>query len=260
MVAIRSPKLSGMATLATASNSTDQVIPKITGGNRKSGGSFHRATYGQRAEAASRSRGRRTSSPRLGYAGLLALRDVGKSLTDDRCLTGCRRRINPVGDGGEILEIAVYCDRAWLCPVCGYHAARDQSRELATTLMAWTSQGGSVAFLTLTQSHSAEDELSNLWDQLGHGWAALVRGSGWRTDQEIFGVRGYARVTEVVHHPQSGWNVHLHVPLLLVEAPNDQQLYELEDRLIVRFIRGIRGCWRSSIVRWSGPWSNAAGV
>lgn len=193
------------------------------------------------AAAASQSRSRTLPTGRsLGYAGLLALRDVGKSLTDDRCLTGCGRRINPVGDAGEIPEITVYCDRAWLCPVCGYHAARDQSRELATALMAWTSQGGSVAFLTLTQSHSVGDQLSNLWDRLGHGWAALVRGSGWRTDQEIFGLRGYARVTEVVHHSQSGWNVHLHVPLLLVEAPDDQQLYELEHRLVARFIRGIK--------------------
>lgn len=50
MVAIQSPKLSGMAALATASHRTDQVIPKITGGSRRSGGSFHRATYRQRAE------------------------------------------------------------------------------------------------------------------------------------------------------------------------------------------------------------------
>jgi hypothetical protein len=97
-----------------------------------------------------------------------------------------------------------------------------------------------VAFLTLTQSHSVEDELSDLWDRLGHGWAALVRGSGWRKDQEIFGVRGYVRVTEVVHHFRSGWNVHLHVPLLLVETTDDQQLDGLKDRLTARFIRGLR--------------------
>lgn len=170
------------------------------------------------------------------------MRDFGKSLTDDRCLTGCGRKIKrgEVGDAGEILEVTVYCDRAWLCPVCGYLAARDQSRGLATTLITWTSGGGSVAFLTLTQSHSAEDELCDLWDQLGYAWLALVRGSGWRTDQETFGVQAYARVTEVVHHSESGWNVHLHVPLLLMEAPNDQQLHELRDRLTARFIRGIR--------------------
>jgi hypothetical protein len=53
-------------------------------------------------------------------------------------------------------------------------------------------------------------------------------------------VRGYVRVTEVVHHLESGWNVHYHVVLLL-DAPLDhQQLYELKDRLTARFIRGVK--------------------
>ena len=50
---------------------------------------------------------------------------------------------------------------------------------------------------------------------------------------------GYARVTEVVHHPESGWNVHFHVPLLLDDELDDQQLYELQDRVTARFTRGI---------------------
>ena len=41
--------------------------------------------------------------------------------------------------------------------------------------------------------------MGNLWDRLGGGWAALVRGSGWRADREMFGLRGYVRVTEIVH-------------------------------------------------------------
>ena len=152
-----------------------------------------------------------------------------------------RRRIRrgDVGDADEILETTVYCDRAWLCPVCGYYAYRDQSRKLAQTLMAWTSQGGSLAVLTLTQRHSPDDELEILWKRLEGGWGALVRGRGWRADQESFGVLGYVRVTEVVHHPESGWNVHFHVPLLLDDELDDQQLYELQDRVTARFTRGI---------------------
>jgi len=195
------------------------------------------------AVAASRSRGRRTSSPSrsLGYSQLLTLREFGKTQTDDRCLRGCGRRIRrgDVGDADEILETTVYCHRAWLCPVCGYRARRRQSRGLAQTLMAWTSQGGSLAVLTLTQRHSPDDELDNLWDRLEDGWDAMVRGSGWRADRKSFGVRGYARITEVVHHPESGWNVHFHVPLLLDDELDDQQLYELQDRVTARFTRGI---------------------
>jgi Replication protein len=206
------------------------------------------------AVAASRSRGWRTSSPShsLWYRELLALREFGKSLTDDRYRRGCGRRIRRgnVGDADEILETTFHCDHTWLCPVCGYRTARDQSRELAETLMAWTSQGGSVALLTLTQTHCTEDECDDLWNRLGRGWGALVRGSGWRADQETFGLRGYIRITEVVHRPESGWNVHFHVPLLLDEAPDAQHSDELKDRLSARFIRGIRAA--GGLASWDG--------
>jgi hypothetical protein len=172
---------------------------------------------------------------------LLDLREFGKSLSDNRSLRGCGRRIrcSGVGNADEILDTTVYCDRAWLCPVCGWRASRDQVRKLAQTLISWTSQGGAVALLTLTQGHTTEDEAGHLWDRLESGWAAMVRGSGWRDDRESFGLRGYVRVTEVVHHPHRGWNVHFHVPLLLHAAIGDQRLYELKDRLAARFTRQI---------------------
>jgi hypothetical protein len=178
----------------------------------------------------------------LRYAELLTLRDFGKSLTTDRSLAGCGRRFRrgDVGDANEILETTVFCQRAWLCPVCAFWAARDQSRQLDDMSAAWNSQGGSVALLTLTQSHSAADELHALWDRQEGGWDAVVRGSGWRADRQMFGLRGYIRVTEIVHHPRSGWNVHFHVLLLLDEPLDDHQLCELKDRTSARFIRKIK--------------------
>lgn len=196
------------------------------------------------AATAPLSRGPQRWSPgrRRQYTELLRLREFEKSLTDDRYLRACGGRIKrgDVCDADEILETTLYCDRAWLCPVCGCHAARHQFRQLDKTVMAWTSQGGSVALLTLTQGHSTDDDLDALWNRLGCGWGALVRGSGWRADQQTFGLRGYIRVTEVVHHPDTGWNAHLHVPLLVDAALDGPQLCELKDRLTARFLRGIR--------------------
>ncbi|OMC14936.1 protein rep [Mycobacterium sp. SP-6446] len=178
----------------------------------------------------------------LRHAELLTLREFGKSLTDDRRLRGCGRKIRRgvVGDADEILETTCYCHRAWLCPVCGDRVAREQYRRVTKTLTAWTAQGGSVAFLTLTQSHSAEDELDILWDRLEDGWDTMLRGSGWRADQKSFGLRGYVRLTEVVQHPDNGWNVHFHVNLLFDEELDHQRLCQLKDRLTARFVRGIR--------------------
>ena len=185
----------------------------------------------------------RTSSKRsLRCKELRALREFGKTLTDDRRLKSCGSKIRQggFGEAEEVLETTVSCGRAWLCPTCAYHAARHQFRRLADMLMAWTSGGGAVALLTLTQSHCIEDELGTLWDRLGGGWAAMVRGSGWRADQGSFRLRGYVRVTEVVHHPHSGWNVHFHVFLLLDQPLDHQQLHQLKDRLTARFSRGIK--------------------
>src|SRR6478672_2276775 len=78
-----------------------------------------------------------------GSEDLRELRRFAASITDDRALKGCGRKV-PRGDVGyadEVLTFTRHCERAWLCPVCGYYAARDQSRELAKTLIAWTSKG-----------------------------------------------------------------------------------------------------------------------
>lgn len=173
---------------------------------------------------------------------LWPLREFEKSLTDDRRLGGCGRKVQlgGVGKADELLEMTFYCHRAWLCPVCGDRAARADRRRLAKTLTDWTRRGGAVAFLTLTQSHSVEDELGLLWDRLEDGWDAMVRGSGWRADRTSFGLRGYVRCTEIVHHPDNGWNVHFHANLLLNEKPDHQGLSQLKDRLTTRFMTGIR--------------------
>lgn len=171
----------------------------------------------------------------------VALREFGKQLSDDARLKGCGRRVRRggVGTAGEILDTILYCHRAWLCPSCGDHAARLLTAELGDILESWTGQRGSVLFLTLTQKHDARDELSMLWHRVEEGYKAVLRGSGWRADQRRFRLRGVFRVTEVVHHHQHGWNVHIHALLLLDHAIDDDRLAELKMRLEGRFVRAI---------------------
>jgi hypothetical protein len=96
-----------------------------------------------------------------------------------------------------------------------------------------------VAFLTLTQSHGTGDRLAALWDRLEDGWAALVRGSGWTADKKANGIRGYVCVTEVVHNPATGWNVHFHVILLLDRELDQLAMDGLKASLATRFARGV---------------------
>src|ERR1700758_3181820 len=144
-------------------------------------------------------------------------REFGSRLSDHREQKGCGCEIRKgrVGTATEILEVTKSCRRKWLCPTCGYTASWTQAAQLKQRLGGWTAQGHAAAFLTLTQSHGTGDRLAALWDRLEDGWAALVRGSGWTADKKANGICGYVCVTEVVHNPATGWNVHLHVILLL---------------------------------------------
>lgn len=172
---------------------------------------------------------------------LLELRRFGWSLSDDTYLRGCGRRIRrgAVVAAHEILDTTAYCHRKWLCPTCGYVAARRSSRTLEGMLIRWSREGGSVGFLTLTQRHDAHDALPDLWDRIENGWGAAVRGSGWRADRRVYGICGYARITEVIHHPVTGWNVHLHVLLFFDRALSDNTLGPLKDSIVARFLHGI---------------------
>ena len=166
----------------------------------------------------------RSPSPDRGYGHDIAaarrreeLRNFGSWLSDHRELRGCGRKIRKgaVGSATEVLEVTTSCRRKWLCPTCGYTASRKEAAKLKRRLLGFTAQGGAVALLTLTQSHCHNDDLTALWDRMEDGWDALKRGSGWTADKQAHGVRGYVRITEVVHNPATGWNVHLHVILLL---------------------------------------------
>ena len=96
-----------------------------------------------------------------------------------------------------------------------------------------------MALLTLTQSHCLDDALAMLWSRLEAGWAALVRGSGWTADRRDYGVRGYVRITEIVHTAAAGWNVHFHVILLLDHELDTLHLHRLRASLAARFAHGV---------------------
>jgi Replication protein len=163
---------------------------------------------------------------------------------------GCKIRKGRPGSSIEVLEVRKSCRRKWLCPTCGYTASRRETAKLMRRLLGWTAHGGAVALLTLTQSHGPEDGLTPLWSHLEAGWAALVRGSGWTADKRACGVRGYVRITELVHNAVSGWNVHFHVLLLLDQELDPLHMDRLRDSLAARFAHGVeRGGGHAAVDR-----------
>ena len=119
------------------------------------------------------------------------------------------------------------------------HRVAEGGSQAEAPTLGWTAQGGAVALLTLTQSHCPDDGLAMLWSRLEAGWAALVRGSGWTADKRAYGVRGYVRITELVHNAAAGWNVHFHVILLLDQELDQPRMHRLRASLAARFARGV---------------------
>lgn len=169
------------------------------------------------------------------------LREFGASISDDTRLGGCGRKIRlpDASSTNGFREQTVWCRRNWLCPTCGYVAACAGSAKLGQQLVGWTSQDHDVALLTLTQTHDVGARLAVLWDRLEDGWTGVVRGPAWRRDRDIYGARGYVRIVEVVHHPTTGWNAHLHALLLLDTKLAEPNLDDLKASLAGRFTRRI---------------------
>jgi hypothetical protein len=168
------------------------------------------------------------------------LRTFAAYLTDHHEQRGCGRviRKGPEGSSGEVLDVTTSCKRKWHCPVCAYRASKVEARTMERRLLQWTSKGGQVAFLTLTQAHKRHEPLDVLWSRLEAGWRSLMTCRAWERDKACYGIRGFQRVTEIVYS-DNGWHPHYHVILLLDRAPDNSELERMRTALATRFIRGV---------------------
>ncbi|WP_165607327.1 protein rep [Mycolicibacter sinensis] len=117
------------------------------------------------------------------------------------------------GSSREVLATVRTCKRKWHCLMCACAAAHNEADDLSRKIHRWSSLGGDIAFLTLTQVHNLDDPLDQLWLRLQSGWNKVTSGKQWNKIKASFGIRGYVRTTEIVHSLNRGWNVHYHVVL-----------------------------------------------
>ncbi|MCV7366650.1 protein rep [Mycolicibacterium duvalii] len=127
------------------------------------------------------------------------------------------------------------CHFCWICPVCGVREAEKQADKLAGRLEGWVRRGGRAGFLTLTQRHSYYDDLLQLWNWLEFASGRALRASSVRDA----GVCALFRSAEIVHHPDSGWNVHTHSILFLGHAMSASELAQLKSVIADRFVQAI---------------------
>lgn len=164
-------------------------------------------------------------------------------LSGDRNQQSCGQPISkgPRGSSREVLTGIRTCKRKWHCLTCACIAAHREAEDLSNKMRRWSSLGGDIAFLTLTQSHQLGDPLDQLWLQLQSGWNAIVLGKQWDRSRSAFGLRGYVRITEVIYRTNRGWNVHYHVVLFgESQAWDGFRLELMRDTFAERFRKGVR--------------------
>ena len=162
----------------------------------------------------------------------------GKLLPQERVCKCLKMRITKEKDVGirynETRSTAHYdnlqrCGSIWICPVCAAQISEGRRQELKAGISKWTTEGGSVYLLTLTNSHHHGDNL----DQLLTGQQKAIKYLwGDRKTKERFAALGKVGhiITTEVTHGKNGWHPHYHILLFFKNAVDIKAL-----RLFIAF-------------------------
>lgn len=128
------------------------------------------------------------------------------------------------------------CGSVWHCPVCAAKISERRRAELEACTALHKASGGGLALLTLTNSHSRADRLSDLLEAQA---VALKRFWTDRASLRLFkrlGVVGLVRAVEVTHGNANGWHPHYHILLFLDSPRSAGQLKAIRFDLAQRWI------------------------
>ena len=103
------------------------------------------------------------------------------------------------------------CGDIWVCPVCAKKVFFERGREVRKAKDLHEERGKAVSMLTLTISHSVDDDLSMLLKGLSNARKRLFGDRNMREVFDFYKVIGHITNTEVTHGWQNGWHPHHHI-------------------------------------------------
>ena len=128
------------------------------------------------------------------------------------------------------------CGSVWHCPVCAAKISERRRAELEAVTALHKAAGGGLALLTLTNSHSRADRLSDLLKAQEHALRRFWKDRASRVLFDSLGVVGLVRAVEVTHGKANGWHPHYHILLFLKAPHSDAQLKAMREKLAQRWI------------------------
>lgn len=129
------------------------------------------------------------------------------------------------------------CGSVWACPVCAAKVSERRRLDLLDLMEQHKARGGDVLLLTLTNPHTASNDLTILLKAQAKAMSALNGNRSAKALWEDIGCVGTVRALEVTHGHANGWHPHFHI---LIFVPKGLDLLRLRRRFYVEWAKACR--------------------
>lgn len=126
------------------------------------------------------------------------------------------------------------CGSVWQCPVCAAKISEKRRHELKTAFDIHKHNGGHIAMLTLTFSHTRFDKLTDLLQKFGQATQKFMSGKAFNNIRNEMQLIGRIRVMEITYSDNNGFHPHAHIALFYQNEVNLNEIqfkmYDLWDK------------------------------
>lgn len=173
-----------------------------------------------------------------------ALQSVAREILPDERVSKCLRQVINASQvevwKHKKTDKAFYngltvCGSVWHCPVCAAKISEKRKEELKTAFEKHKANGGYIAMLTLTFSHTRFDNLKEIVNKFNKAKTKFTSGKRYNNIRKKMGMIGTIRVMEVTYG-ENGYHPHLHLGLFY---KNEVNLYEIENEMFELWYKAL---------------------
>jgi hypothetical protein len=128
------------------------------------------------------------------------------------------------------------CGSVWVCPVCASKISLARREEVQEALELAEQMDWKVLFVTLTASHTREDQLIDLFQGFKSAKRYMRSGRKWQAVKQDYLVKGSITATEMTWGFANGWHVHFHEIFFIGAAA---EVSEVEERFYQLWSRSL---------------------
>jgi hypothetical protein len=144
----------------------------------------------------------------------------------DEVVLGVTSSASAAGSRGVVHGVET-CGSAMACLKCATKVRAETASNIGTAMQKWIEGGGSMLLLTLTGSHSRNEQLRKVLSDFMEAWRDVTRRAAWRGSTNAngetvrigvrvwLGIEHWIRATEITESLVNGWHPHHHVALFI---------------------------------------------